>query len=118
MSRGKEGPLTLGQFEHEVLMALFRLQGAAYTVSVQDELKTRVGKNPALGTISVTLSRLERRGLAESALGEANPRRRGRPKRLYQLTALGARALNQVHAMHRRLWEGLDRVPVGEGEEG
>lgn len=118
MSRGKEDPLTLGQFEHEVLMAVYRLRGEAYTVSVQDELKSRLGKNPALGTISVALARLERRGLAESELEEATAGRRGRPKRLYRLTGLGARALNQVHAMHRKLWEGLERVPLQKGEEG
>lgn len=108
---------TLGQFEHEVLMAVYRLEEDAYSVSIKGELRRRVNKNSALGTISVTLSRLEKRGLLESRL-EPAPRRRGRPKRLYRLTSQGAEALNSVHELHRRLWEGIQRVALkGRGEE-
>ncbi|HSR49947.1 MAG TPA: helix-turn-helix transcriptional regulator [Acidobacteriota bacterium] len=108
--------LTLGQFEHEVLMAVYRLEEDAYSVTIKKELKRRVDKSPALGTISVTLSRLEKRGLLASRLQSAQ-QRRGRPKRLFRLTPQGAEALNSVHDLHRRLWEGIEQVGLKGREE-
>ena len=106
----KSDSLTLGQFEHEVLMAAFRLKGNAYSNSIKKELKERVGRDSALGTIGVCLSRLQKRGFLTSELGDATERRQGRPKRLYELTGAGATALNELHRRHLSLWDGLGNV--------
>ena len=112
---------SLGPFEHEVLMAIIRLGDDAYSVTIKEELNLRIGKDPALGTISVALSRMERRGLLRSVQGVSEEGRIGRPKRLYSLTPAGASALNRLHEQHQRLWDGLDRVSSPEqplGDEG
>lgn len=99
-------------------MAVYRRAGDAYSVTVKEELRELVGKNPALGTISVTLSRLEKRGLLASRLEDGSQQRLGRPRRLFRLTSLGARALNQVHQLHQRLWDGIEQVGLkGRGEK-
>ncbi len=101
----------LGQLEQDVLLAVYRLEDNAYTLTVQRMLKDRARRSVALGAIYTTLSRLEKQGLLQSQIGGATKARKGRPKRLYKLTGAGADTLNNAFERQRRLWNGIS-VPV------
>jgi DNA-binding PadR family transcriptional regulator len=104
MARGDR----LGEFEELVLLAVARLEGEGYGVSVRREIAARAARSPALGAVYATLARLEQKGLVRSREGEKTPVRGGRARRLYALSALGARALREARAAQQRLWEGLE----------
>ena len=80
---------------------LLRLDEPAYGVTILGELEERTGRTVSPGAIYTAMSRLERRGLVSSFLGEPTPQRGGRRKRFYELEAAGRAAIAEREA-HRR----------------
>ena len=109
MPRGER----LGEFEAVVLLAVARLEGEGYGVTVRREIEGRTGRAPALAAVYATLARLEQKGCVRSREGEKTPVRGGRARRHFELTALGVRTLRAVREAQERLWEGLDLGPAG-----
>ena len=97
----------LGGFETLLLLAVIRLGGLAYGVTVRAELKEQAGKDVAVGAIYTGLDRLEKRGFVESWTGDPTPERGGRAKRFYRATASGIRALKDTQTAIRKLSSGL-----------
>ena len=95
----------LGTFEEQVMLAVIRRGDAAYATKVRHELERVTGRSVAIGSIYVTLDRLEAKGLVLStrALSDDSISRR-----LFTVTATGARALAETRAMRERLWEGIE----------
>jgi Fe2+ or Zn2+ uptake regulation protein len=67
-----------GEFEQVVMLALARVGDGAYSVPVHEEILTTSGRDVAIASVYVTLSRLENQGLVRS---EEEPRETatGRP---------------------------------------
>jgi DNA-binding PadR family transcriptional regulator len=105
----------LGEFEEVVLLAVARLGGEGYGVTVRREIESRTGRSPALGAVYATLERLEGKGWVRSRAGEKTPVRGGRARRHFALTAEGGRALRETRATLERLWEGLELGPARKG---
>jgi len=101
-SRGGS-PLSLGEFEQLVLLALLRLGEQAYGVTVHAEIAGRTGRATSLAAVYKTLERLEDKGFVSSKVGEPTARRGGRRRKHFRLEPAGARALRQA------LWA-LDRM--------
>ena len=97
----------LGEFEHIVILALLRLSGRAYGVTVRQEIETRIGREVSIGAIYATLDRLEDKGYVTSFLGEPTPERGGRSKRFFRVTAKGAAAVNRTHTAFLKMADGL-----------
>ena len=60
----------LGSFELLVLLALIRLGDDAYGVPISDTIEESSGREEAIGSVYITLDRLEARGMVSSRLGE------------------------------------------------
>ena len=97
----------LGEFEHLVLATAMRLE-RGYGAELLRELEERTGRQVQGGALYVTLDRLERKGYVVSRMGEADPRRGGRPKRFIEVTPEGVRALAEHREALLRVWEGLE----------
>ena len=97
-------PAPLGVFEEQVMVAIVRTAPEAYGMSIRRELERVTGRDVAIGAVYATLDRVEAKGLARSDRGPVE----GASRRLFALTAEGARALAVSHAMHERLWRGED----------
>ena len=93
----------LAGFEELVLLATASLGEEAYGVTVQQRLKAETGSAVALGAVYAVLDRLERKGYARSAWGEATPQRGGRRKRMFHVTARGLTALRAMGRIRSRL---------------
>ena len=100
----------LGEFEHIVVLALLRLSGRAYGVTVRPEIEVRIGREVSIGAIYATLDRLEAKGYVKSRLGDPTPERGGRSKRFFHVTAKGIAAVNRSHRAIKTMTEGLDLV--------
>lgn len=100
----------LGEFEHIVILALLRLSGRAYGVTVRQEIEARTGREVSIGAIYATLDRLEAKGYVKSHLGDPTPERGGRSKRFFRVTTVGVRAVNRSQRALHSMTEGLDLV--------
>lgn len=97
-----------GRFEEIVLLAVARLEGEGYGLSVLREIEDRAGESPAIGAVYATLERLEAKGWIRSSMGEATPVRGGRARRLYAVEPSGVRALRHARRALDQLWDGLE----------
>jgi len=93
----------LGNFEQMVLTAVMRLGEEAYGVSINEKVGEIAGRPTNLGSVYVTLDRLEAKGYVSSKLTEPLPERGGQPKRFYYMKAEGIRALDESMQASRRV---------------
>lgn len=97
----------LGEFEQVVLLAVRRLQGDGYGMSIRREIEGRTGRIVSIGAIYATLERLERKGFVISREGESTPVRGGRARRHFELVPEGGGALLRSRGMLDSMWEGV-----------
>lgn len=95
----------LGEFEELVLLTVAALSPNAYTISIAEELERETGNIVTSGAVHAAMQRLEQKGYLQSEWGEATAERGGRRKRLYKVTALGGRVLDEARAIRNRLWD-------------
>ena len=100
--------LSLGDLQQLALLAVVRLGKEAYGASIRQEIEDVAGRSVAIGTVYVTLVRLEKQGLLRSWRSEPESVRGGKAKRHFELTPSGALALKRVRDEAERMWEGLD----------
>ena len=100
----------LGEFEHQVLLAVLRLGGDAYSASLVLELEERTGREVAPAAVYIALRRLEEHGLAASRMRRAAAVEGGRQRRYFAVTDDGRALLRESKRRLVRLWEGLDEA--------
>ena len=105
----------LGGFELLVLLALIRLGEDAYGVPISEAIEENSGREVALGSVYITLERLERKGLVSSRLGEPTAERGGRAKTYFRITAKGLREVRQAQRTLTNLWDGVPQLQGGTG---
>ena len=102
--------VVLGGVELLVLLALIRLGDEAYGVPISDEIEATLGRSVSVGSVYITLDRLERKGLLSSRLGEPTAERGGRAKTYFRPTAKGLREVRLARRTLMRLWQGLPQL--------
>ena len=60
---------TLGEFEHQVLLAILRHGSESYSVEIVLELERRTGREVATAAVYVALRRLKEKGLLRATRG-------------------------------------------------
>jgi len=75
----------LGGFELLVLLALIRLGDDAYGVPISRAIQENSDREVALGSVYITLERLQKKGLVSSQLGEPTAVRGGRAKTYFRI---------------------------------
>ncbi len=98
----------LGDFEQLVLLAALRLDDAAYTVAVIEEIRRHTSREPTHAAVYVALRRLEKKGLVTSELGPATAERGGRPKRFFRVAPAAVTLLRRSRDELLALWSGLE----------
>ncbi len=99
---------TLGEFEHQLLLAILQLGGESYSVPLVHELEERTGREVAQAAVFIVLSRLEKKGLLTSRLDDHAVKQTGRVRRYFKPTPEALHRLKQSRRALVRLWEGLD----------
>ena len=99
----------LGEFEQLLLYALLRIGSSEFAsgLDVGRTIEARTGRAMSPGAVYTGLSRLESRRLVASRLGEPSPARGGKRRRLYRITASGARMLATSHTALAEMARGL-----------
>lgn len=94
----------LGEFEELVMLTCALLKEEAYGINIVQEIKLRMDRSVNLSAVHVTLYRLEDKGYVTSSYGGATTQRGGRRKRIFKLTSLGVKLLQQVNEKRQNLW--------------
>ena len=104
----------VGSFEEQVMIAVLRTGDAAYGMNVRRELEEVTGRGVTIGSVYVTLDRLEAKGLVTSARISSTG---SSSRRVFAITAAGSKALAETRALHDRLWRGvkLEALPRHSG---
>jgi DNA-binding PadR family transcriptional regulator len=97
----------LTDLEQLMLLAVLRLGDDAYGSAIQTDLEDVAHRSVSLGSIHVTLARLEERGLARSEMGEPLAVRGGKARRIYAVTSEGRAALEAAREALGRMWAGV-----------
>jgi PadR family transcriptional regulator len=103
----------LGSLEILVLSAVSRAGRNASGIPIGGEIEAATGRPIAIGSIYVTLGRLEEKGLVTSELGEPTSERGGRAKAFFRLTAKGLRELQHAQRSLMQLWNDVPGVGRG-----
>jgi len=100
----------LSRAEEMVLLAIWRLKGNAYAVTIREELKRMTGKTWAFGALFVTLDRMTKKDLLRSHISEPKQERGGRRKRIYRLTLDAVEAMNAVRELEQSMWAAVPDI--------
>jgi PadR family transcriptional regulator, regulatory protein PadR len=102
----------LGEFEEVVILTVCILHQEAYGVSIKKEIESRLSRNVSMGALHTALTRLEDKGYLTSSTGEATEERAGRPKRYFQITALGKKAMEYTKEKRDELWKAIPKIAL------
>jgi PadR family transcriptional regulator, regulatory protein PadR len=100
----------LGEFEEIVLLTIGILHKEAYGVSIKNEIEARLKRDVSMGAMHTALLRLEDKGYIRSSNGEATEERAGRPRKYFEITAIGKRAIEHSKAQREELWKAIPKV--------
>ena len=105
----------LAEFELYVMLAIARLEDAAYGAAIRNEIEERTGRPVSIGALYATLHRLGNKQLLEFEESEPEPGQRGRARKYCHLTHEGRGALDHSTAMLQRMMDGVATADTGGG---
>jgi PadR family transcriptional regulator, regulatory protein PadR len=99
--------MSLGDFEHLVVLAVMRLEDAGYGLAIRDEIVRRTARDVSTGAVYTTLDRLERKGLVRSTVEQGTLARDNRIRRRYEITHAGRETVGTAQRDIRAMSRGL-----------
>ena len=94
----------LSRKEEIILLAIWKLEGNAYGVTIREYIEKMTGMKWLFGAIYNPLGRLVDWGYVQSYESEPVAERGGRRKILYKLSGAGKDALLAVKAVNQAMW--------------
>jgi len=95
----------LGDFEETLLLIVGILRDEAYAFKISEEFEVQTKRTTSIGAVHSTLERLGKKGFLKSSMGKPTAERGGRRKRIYEITALGNKALEANRDLKIWLWK-------------
>ncbi len=93
----------LGEFEELILLTVGVLYDDAYAVAITKEISTQSGRSVNVSAVHKSLYRLEKKGMLDSRLGDPESKRGGKRKRLFTITPVGKKVLDESMDLRNRL---------------
>ena len=100
----------LSRNEEIVLLAVWRLEGNAYGVTIREQVSEVTGHEWTFGTVYIPLDKLTRKGYVEKTYSDPGSQRGERRRCLYRLTSLGKKALKEIREVEKALWKDIPGV--------
>lgn len=101
----------LSLWEGVYLLSIWELKDGAYGVAIKKRASQKSGRVLSYGGLYFVLAQLAAKGLVVKTEGEPSPRRGGRRKYYYVLTARGKKALQTSFEFQKALWRDV-KEPV------
>ena len=99
----------LGEFEHQVLLAILRKGSQSYSVEIVLEIEERTGREVATAAVLVALRRLKDKDYLEDQWME--PGTQGaHGRRYFSLTAKALEEMSGARQRYLNLWDGVESL--------
>ena len=102
----------LGEFEEIVLLATAILHRSAYGLAIKDEIQEQLDREVSLGALQTALLRLEEKGYIKSSKGAGTEERAGRPRKYYDITAMGKKAIGYARDSRQKMWKAIPKMAL------
>ena len=106
-TQSDQGVRALGELEHLVVLAILRCGEETYGVPIVEEILERTGRKISRTAVYVALTRLEKRGLLTSRLGDPTPERGGKAKRFFRVQPAAIKRIKESRAVLIQMWDGI-----------
>ena len=100
----------LSRNEEIILLAIWRLEGNAYGVTIRQQVSQVTGHKWTFGAVYVPLDKLTRKEYIIKIMSQPTTSRGGRSKCLYELSPKGKRVLKEMRAVNEALWKGIPSI--------
>lgn len=100
----------LGEFEELVLLAIAILNKEAYGFAIKNEIEVRLRRDVSMGALHTALLRLEDKGYVRTFDGDATEERAGRPRKYFEITAMGKKAIAWSKESREKMWNAIPKV--------
>ena len=102
----------LSRNEEIILVAIWKLSGNAYGVTIRELVSELTNQEWTFGAIYVPLDKLTRKEYVRKFMSKPTTNRGGRSKCLYELTPEGKQALKAIKEMQTALWNGISDIAL------
>ena len=100
----------LSRSEEILLLAIWKLRGNAYGVTIRELVSQMTGQDWTLGAIYVPLDKLTVKEYVRKYDSKPTAERGGRRKCMYELTDEGKAALKEIREISKALWDGVSDI--------
>ena len=100
----------LGEFEEIVILTIGVLHNNAYSVAIKEEIESKLKRSVSMGALHTALKRMEEKGYLKSFDGDSSQARAGRPKRYFEITSLGKKAMIESKEARETLWRAIPKA--------
>lgn len=97
----------LSRSEEILLLAIWKLSGNAYGVTIRDLVSDLTGHEWTFGAIYVPLDKLTQREFVRKFSSSPTGSRGGRSKCMYELTDEGKSALKEIREIQNAMWDDI-----------
>ncbi len=102
--------ILLSRAEEILLLAVYKLKGNAYGVTIREQVYKDIGRHWSFGVIYKTLKKMKTKGYVKKISSDPVAERGGRSKYYYELTEKGITALEDIQSVHSSLWKGIKEL--------
>ena len=99
--------ILLSRAEEIILLAVYKLQGNAYGVTIRKQVYEDIGRYWTFGVIYKTLKKMKAKRYVEKIPSDPISERGGRSRYYYMVTPLGIAALDKIRSVHSSIWRGI-----------
>ena len=98
--------LLLSRSEEIILLAVYKLQGNAYGVTIREQVNEDIGRYWPFGVIYKTLKKLKAKGYVEKIASDPVSERGGRTRYYYTITP------EKILSIHSAIWGGIKGISL------
>lgn len=102
----------LSRSEEILLLAIWKLQGNAYGVTIRELVSQMTGQDWTLGAIYVPLDKLTRKEYVKKSMSNPTGERGGRSKCLYEVSEDGKKALKEIREVQDSIWKDVSNIAL------
>jgi PadR family transcriptional regulator PadR len=104
--------ILLSRAEEILLLAVYKLKGSAYGVTIREQVYKDIGRYWSFGVVYKTLKKMKNKGYVKKISSDPIAERGGRSKYFYELTPKGFSALENIQKVNSSLWKGIKELSV------
>ena len=104
--------ILLSRAEEIILLAVYKLSGNAYGVTIREQVNNDIGRYWPFGVIYKTLKKLKAKGYVEKMASSPFSERGGRTRYYYEITPSGILALEKILDIHSSIWRGINQLSL------